>query len=275
MLGEQETRPDVFRGVMVVSARVLHRLRGLGGALSDGAELRERRGKSPDAGLDRDVGAYAGRDRKARGKDPVLGYVGLELIQPALDLVDLAVAHAHLAVNEQPTAERCERIFVLDVVLQYALADDHLGLVREEQAHEVEKVAVTLRATARLLALVGNISGGGTLAVATLLASLLDLAAAVTELRQAQQHAEQAAAARRAAEHLHCAHTRARSRAAQPGWAAQPEHAGRTTAPAAARNDFPGPFRLEDALLDDPAVASHHSRPGPAVGPSRRAGPSP
>jgi hypothetical protein len=97
----------------------------------------------------------------------------------------------------------------------------------------------------------------------------------VAELRQAQQHAAQAAAARRAAEHLHCAHTRARSRATQAGWALRPEHAGRATAPATARNDFPGPFRLEDALLDDPAVASRHSRSGPAVGPSRRAGPSP
>jgi hypothetical protein len=132
-----------------------------------------------------------------------------------------------------------------------------------------------LRATARLIALVGNISGDSTLAVAALLASLLDLAAAVIELRQAQQHAAQAAAARRAAEHLHCAHTRARSRATQAGWALRPEHAGRATAPATARNDFPGPFRLEDALLDDPAVASRHSRSGPAVGPSRRAGPSP
>jgi len=121
----------------------------------------------------------------------------------------------------------------------------------------------------------GNSSGSGTLAVAALLARLLDLAVAVTELCQAQQHAAQAAAARRAAEHLHCAHTRARSRAAQAGWAARAERAGRATAPAAARNDFPGPFRLEDALLDDPAVASHHSRPGPAVGPSRRAGSGP
>jgi hypothetical protein len=132
-----------------------------------------------------------------------------------------------------------------------------------------------LRATARLLALVGNISGDGTLAVATLLASLLDMAAAVTELRQAQQHAEQAAAARRAAEHLHCAHTRARSRAAQPGWAARPEHAGRATAPAAARNDFPGPFRLDEVLREDPAATSYRPRTAPAVGPSRRAGPSP
>jgi hypothetical protein len=132
-----------------------------------------------------------------------------------------------------------------------------------------------LRATARLLALVGNIGGDGTLAVAALVASLLDLAAAVTELRQAQQYAAQAAAARRAAEHLHRAHTRARSRAAQPGRAARPEHAGRATAPAAARRDFPGPFRLDEVPLDDPAVASHGPHPARTVGPSRRAGPSP
>jgi hypothetical protein len=131
-----------------------------------------------------------------------------------------------------------------------------------------------LRATARLLALVGNISGDGTLAVVALVASLLDLAAAVAELRQAQQHAAQAAAARRAAEHLHCTHTRARSRAAQAGWAARPEHAGRVTAPAAARSDFPEPLRLDEVVLNDPA-AGLRSRPGPTVGPSRRAGPSP
>jgi len=121
-----------------------------------------------------------------------------------------------------------------------------------------------LRATARLLALVGNISGDCSLAVAALLASLLDLAVAVTELRQAQQHAAQTAAARKAAEHLHCAQTRARS-----------EDAGRATAPAAARSDFPVPLRLDEELLNDPAVATTRHRPGPRVGPSRRAGPSP
>jgi hypothetical protein len=130
-----------------------------------------------------------------------------------------------------------------------------------------------LRATARLLTLVGNISGDGTPAVAALLASLLDLAAAVTELRQAQQHAAQEAAARRAAEHLHCAHTRARSRAAQAGWAARPEHGRR--APAGVRRDFPDPIRLDQALLDAHAAASYRSRPAPAGGPTRRAGPSP
>ena len=38
---------------------------------------------------------------------------------------------------------------MLDVVLQRALADDHLGLVGEKQAHEVEKVAVALLYGAR------------------------------------------------------------------------------------------------------------------------------
>jgi hypothetical protein len=97
----------------------------------------------------------------------------------------------------------------------------------------------------------------------------------VTELRQAQQHAAQAAAARRAAEHLHCAHTRARSRTGQAGWAARSEHAGRATAPASARSDFPVPLRLGEVLLSDPAVASNRHRPGPVAGPSKRAGPSP
>ena len=132
-----------------------------------------------------------------------------------------------------------------------------------------------LRATARLLALLGNISGDGTLAVAALVASFLDLAAAVTELRQAQQHAAQAAAARRAAEHLHCAYARARTRAAQPGWAARPAQGRRAPAPADILRDFPEPVRLDQALLDVHAAASYRSRPGPTVGPTRRAGPSP
>jgi len=44
-----------------------------------------------------------------------------------------------------------------------------------------------------------------------LIASLVGLAVAVAELRQAQQHAAQAAAARQAAEHMHAAMAEARS----------------------------------------------------------------
>jgi hypothetical protein len=94
----------------------------------------------------------------------------------------------------------------------------------------------------------------------------------VTELRQAQQHAAQAAAARSAAEHLHCAHTRAKSRAAQPGWATRPVQGRREHARTDVRMDFPEPTRLDHALLDAYAAASHRSRPGPTIGPVRRAG---
>ena len=51
----------------------------------------------------------------------------------------------------------------------------------------------------------------------TLIANLVGLAIAVAELRQAQQHAAQAAAARTAAEHLYAA--RARIRAMVPAFA--------------------------------------------------------
>jgi hypothetical protein len=59
-----------------------------------------------------------------------------------------------------------------------------------------------LRATARLLALTGRITGDNSLAVATLIASLAALAITIADLRAAQQHAAQAAAAQEAATHL-------------------------------------------------------------------------
>jgi hypothetical protein len=67
-----------------------------------------------------------------------------------------------------------------------------------------------LRATARPVALLGNAAGDGTLASAVLIANLVALAGAVGELREAQQHAAQAAAARKAAEHLHATVAQAR-----------------------------------------------------------------
>jgi hypothetical protein len=62
-----------------------------------------------------------------------------------------------------------------------------------------------LRAAARVMALAGQAGGDPAVAAAALVTSLLALATAVTELRQAQQHAAQAAAARTAAEQLHAA----------------------------------------------------------------------
>jgi hypothetical protein len=53
-----------------------------------------------------------------------------------------------------------------------------------------------------MIALAGNLTGDNTLIAIAFMARLVALAAAVTELRQAQQHAAQAAAARTAAAHL-------------------------------------------------------------------------
>ena len=54
-----------------------------------------------------------------------------------------------------------------------------------------------LRAAARLMALTGPVTGDATLVTVALIANLVALAVAVAELREAQQHAAQAAAARR------------------------------------------------------------------------------
>jgi hypothetical protein len=59
-----------------------------------------------------------------------------------------------------------------------------------------------LRATARLLALTGRVTGDNSLAVATLIANLAALVITIADLRTAQQHAAQAAAAHQAATHL-------------------------------------------------------------------------
>jgi hypothetical protein len=91
-----------------------------------------------------------------------------------------------------------------------------------------------LRAVARLLALAGDLSGDSTVLAGALLASLAGLAVAVAELRQAQQHAAQAAAARKAAEHMHAAMARARSSVPWPAQTARPQpprSASHTTSP--------------------------------------------
>ena len=62
----------------------------------------------------------------------------------------------------------------------------------------------------------GDLTDDTTLLTAALLANLAALATAVAELRQVQQHAAQAAAARSAAQHLHAAMTQVRSQAPRP-----------------------------------------------------------
>ena len=125
-----------------------------------------------------------------------------------------------------------------------------------------------LRTAARAMALMGAVSGDGiTLATMALLANL---AAAVTELRQAQRHAAQAAAARAAAAHLHTAAAAARSRVPRAAQAQAPRRARPATAADLARHDIP------DTWPGMPVPsAPRPARPAspPAPGPPKRAGP--
>jgi hypothetical protein len=106
-----------------------------------------------------------------------------------------------------------------------------------------------LRRTARMIALAGNLTGDNTLMAIALVAQLVALAAAVAELRQAQQHAAQAAAARAAAAHLHAAVTQARSRAPRFGQ-------GQSQRPAR------GADPTRNTRLDFPAGARPTQQPG-------------
>jgi len=72
-------------------------------------------------------------------------------------------------------------------------------------------------AAARLLAMTGQAAGQGAGPAGALAASLIALTEAVAGLREAQAHAAQAAAARRAAEQLYAAFTQAQRRAPHPG----------------------------------------------------------
>ena len=122
-----------------------------------------------------------------------------------------------------------------------------------------------LRAAARLMALTGPVTGDATLVTAVLIANLVALAVAVTELREAQQLAAQAAAVRSAATQLRAVGFRVRSPVPHPG---RPEAAGRwrtATAADLARSDLATPWR--------------HGRPPPArpvqPGPGLRRAPPP
>ena len=129
-----------------------------------------------------------------------------------------------------------------------------------------------LRRTARLIALAGHATGDSTLTAIALVANLVALAAAVAELRQAQQHAAQAAAARNAAERMREALVGAGASVPWPGQAARPQRTQSARQADAARLDFPMGLRLDPATL---AATSRTSNAGPVRGyqPPKRAGP--
>jgi hypothetical protein len=133
-----------------------------------------------------------------------------------------------------------------------------------------------LRATARLLAMAGGDTDGAMHAAVALAASLVSLATAVGELRQAQQHAAQAAAARQAAEHLYARLRQTRAGAAALGIPVRPGQTRAARRPGdAARRDFPMPLRPGQPLPADPSLTDpeSHASPSPARSAPSRAGP--
>lgn len=132
----------------------------------------------------------------------------------------------------------------------------------------------SLRALARSLGCVADLQGDASQAPLVLIARLVGLAAAVAELRQAQQHAAQAAAARQTTEYLKAALIRAR-RARPAGTTLRDQSRPRNEA-AVARDDCPAPPTLK-AHPSRPASVGHGPgsyRPG-LRRPPGRAGPAP
>jgi hypothetical protein len=127
----------------------------------------------------------------------------------------------------------------------------------------------SLRHAARLLSAAASISGDPVLAQITLVTHLAALVEDIADLREAQRHAAQAAAARHAAERLHAA------RATRPQPPRQRDTA-RTVGPLAGR-DFPIPISAVVAKATaspgarDPASASPRRSHGP--GSPRQSGP--
>jgi hypothetical protein len=124
-----------------------------------------------------------------------------------------------------------------------------------------------LRAAARLIAMTGQLAGDSTLIAMALVANLAALAVAVAELRRAQQHVAQAAAARAAAMRLYAV-----SSPVSAGWRRQQDRQrSALTAASVACSDFPAPSR--PAHLGPPGNAAGRRSPVPGAAPSRRAGP--
>jgi hypothetical protein len=128
-----------------------------------------------------------------------------------------------------------------------------------------------LRTAARLMAMVGQITGDTTLVTVALIANLVALAVAVAELRVAQQHAAQAAAARAAASQLHAACVRDRSRLPRQRRAQNHQPSRARTAAGVARADFQIPPRPSRPAPAAPDRSLPRLSRGPL--PPRRAGP--
>jgi hypothetical protein len=123
-----------------------------------------------------------------------------------------------------------------------------------------------LRAAARTLALMGQPDGDAYLAALALIGNLIMLTLAVAQLRQAQQQAVRAAAARTAAEHLRAAAAELRSQAPRFGQADVRRRPRRWRPADVARHEAAAPPLLGRAGPAQPAPADT----GPAAPEPRR-----
>jgi hypothetical protein len=126
-----------------------------------------------------------------------------------------------------------------------------------------------LRRAARLLSSAASVSGDPALAQITLATRLAALAEDVADLREAQRHAAQAAAARQAAERLHAA---TGTRITRP----PRQRATARTAGHRVDRDFPVPISavLAAAAQEARSPAQPSSRPSRSPGPPRPRGPT-
>jgi len=130
-----------------------------------------------------------------------------------------------------------------------------------------------LRRTARMIALAGNLTGDVTLTAIALVGQLVALAAAVAELRQAQQLAAQAQAARTAAAHLNSAVNQPRPQAGGFGHARSRGPAQAASAAKLASQDVPAGMRQLQPTAGSAEPARSRSAQQPR--PRRRAVPAP
>jgi hypothetical protein len=127
----------------------------------------------------------------------------------------------------------------------------------------------SLRRTARLLSTAASVRGDAALAQITLVTRLAALVEDIADLREAQRHAAQAAAARHAAERLHAA----------TGTRITPPPARRATDRTAGHrvdHDFPVPISavLAAAAQETHSPTQPSSRPTRSPGPPRPRGPT-
>ena len=258
---EQDGTPRWYGGGRLATGLTLPRLRqgwnpGRSGARPQGGAFRFT-GPERDAfyrHAARDAGAAAEQIRRSAGGNPAA----------AADAAWAAAAAFHATARA-----------IRDPALRRA-ADSYDRAARAAYGKIPHRTTEgdRLRAAARLLSMIG--SGEGDSVTPALAASLVRLAEAVGELRQAQQHAAQAAAARQAAERLYAAFGRAKADAAALRLASQARQAGDLPKPGnAARLDFPFPPGAGPLATGGGSQAGQEPphRSGPASRPPSRAAP--